>query len=156
MKVVKKVNQTKEQISAIEVIKRLADEKKAVSFEQFYDLFCKELAKISKSQSNRKTRARRLLYRNVNSSIVKQSEQSKKYNLALNTIGIKIKTKYPIEFIQEGKKKGDAITKTVDNNIFSFVVGKNLRPLTKDEIEAKRLKEIEKIKAKDKKSKNVK
>ncbi len=111
----------KETIATIATIKTFAG-KVNVPFETLFSEFCKELAKISKSQSNRKTRFRRHLYRNLEGILLKNSIQSAKFNLKANIKGIVIKTKEPIIY----KSNGDADINSVDNNSYSFKVLKQI------------------------------
>lgn len=109
----------KEMIATIEVIEKFKG-KKDVPFDTLYKEFLVELAKISSSTSNQKTRFRRLLYRNLESVLTKNSIQAAKFNLKANIKGIKIKSKNPILF----KENQDAITSSVDTNFFTFQVNK--------------------------------
>lgn len=116
-------------IASIEVIKQ-SKGKVNVSFLELYNLFLIELSKISKSKSNTKTRFRRILYRNLEGILLKNSIQSAKFNLKANVSGIIIKAKDPIEF----KENGDAITSSVDNNYFTFKVLKKVDTIKELEI----------------------
>ena len=124
-----------EVIATIEVIK--ANKGKVnVPFETLYNEYLNEMKKISKSQSNLKTRFRRILYRNLEGIILKNSIQSAKFNLKANIKGIVIKTKNPIEY----KTNGDAVTSSVDSNFYSFRVLKKIstiesQVITKDLLE---------------------
>lgn len=101
-----------------------------VSFQELFNLYIIEMKKISKSNSNLKTRFRRILYRNLEGILLKNSIQSAKFNLLANVKGIVIKAKDPIQF----KDNGDAVTATVDNNFYSFKVLKNVSTIKELEI----------------------
>ena len=98
--------------------------------------------KISKSKSNLKTRFRRILYRNLEGILLKNSIQSAKFNLKANIKGITIKSKEPILY----KDNGDAIISTVDENFYSFRVLKKITTIEKNEITAQLLKSINELK----------
>ena len=131
-----------EVVASIEVIQTFKG-KVNVPFETLYSEFLKELAKISKSKSNTKTRFRRILYRNLEGILLKNSIQSAKFNLKANIKGITIKSKTPIEY----KANGDAVTETVDKNFYSFRVLKKISTIQKSEITAELLAKINELKA---------
>tara|TARA_R110002012_G_C11610104_1_gene608092 strand:- start:829 stop:1323 length:495 start_codon:yes stop_codon:yes gene_type:complete len=133
-KTTKKVVKTRD-ILGVSLSKKLPNEVKAtievikankgkvnVPFETLYSQYVTEMSKISKSKSNLKTRFRRILYRNLEGILLKNSIQSAKFNLKANIKGITIKTKNPIEY----KANGDAVTLTVDENFYSFKVLKKI------------------------------
>ena len=131
-----------EVIATIEVIK--ANKGKAnVPFNTLYNEYLNEMKKISKSKSNLKTRFRRILYRNLEGILLKNSIQSAKFNLKANIKGITIKAKDVIEY----KGNGDAVIETVDNNFFSFKVLKQISTIEKSEITAELLAKINELKA---------
>ena len=100
------------------------------------------MSKISKSKSNLKTRFRRLLYRNLEGILLKNSIQSAKFNLKANIKGIIIKPKNTIEY----KLNGDAIISTVDTNFYSFKVLKSIETIKEQKITAKLLERINELK----------
>jgi len=124
----------------IEVIK--ANKGKAnVSFDALFKQFVIQMNLISKSKSNLKTRFRRLLYRNLEGVLLKNSIQSAKFNLKANINGIVVKAKDKIEY----KANGDAVTNTVDNNSFSFQV-KEVKTVNERKISKALLTKIAKLK----------
>ena len=131
-----------ELIATIEVIK---NNKGAVNvpFLILYNEFLVELAKISISKSNLKTRFRRCLYRNLEGILLKNSIQSAKFNIKANIKGIIIKPKDEIKY----KVNGDAETNTVDKNFFSFRVLKKISTIQKSEITAELLASINELKS---------
>ena len=132
-----------EMIATIEVIKKNAQAKRVnVPFLTLYNEYLKEMKKISSSKSNLKTRFRRLLYRNLESVLTKNSIQSAKFNLKSNIKGITIKAKNPILF----KDNQDAIISSVDENYFSFKVLKNVTTIEKRDIDKAILESIVKLK----------
>ena len=132
-----------EMIATIEVIKKNKG-RVNVSFDELYNLYVTEMKKISKSQSNLKTRFRRLLYRNLEGILLKNSIQSAKFNLKANIKGIIIKPKNVIEF----KDNGDAITSSVDTNFFSFKVLKQVTTIKEQLITDKLLANVLELKNK--------
>jgi hypothetical protein len=130
-----------EVIATIEVIK--ANKGKVnVPFDTLFNEYVIEMKKISKSNSNLKTRFRRILYRNLEGILLKNSIQSAKFNLKANIKGIIIKPKNTIEY----KDNGDAITSTVDTNFYSFKVLKNISTIKEQKITAKLLERINELK----------
>ena len=130
-----------EVVATIEVIK--ANKGKVnVPFNTLFDEYVKEMSKISKSKSNLKTRFRRILYRNLEGILLKNSIQSAKFNLKANIKGITIKPKNRIEY----KANGDAITSTVDLNYFSFKVNKTYTKVDKLEITKELLSKVAELK----------
>jgi len=122
---------TNEMIATIEVITKNASKKAVnVPFLTLFNQFCIELALISKSQSNRKTRFRRLLTRNLEAILLKDSLQSAKFNIKANIKGITIKTKSPLEY----KSNGDVVISTSDTNFYSFKRLKNISTIQESEI----------------------
>jgi hypothetical protein len=86
------------------------------TYEFLKQSWLKELALISKSKSNLKTRFDRLLYRSIESGISRGSIQGLKFNLVANYKGLSIKSKEPVIF----KSDFNAELKTVVNNEYSF------------------------------------
>jgi hypothetical protein len=130
-----------EMIATIKVIE--ANKGKVnVPFETLFNQYVIEMSKISKSKSNLKTRFRRLLYRNLEGILLKNSIQSAKFNLKANIKGIIIKPKNVIEY----KDNGDAVTSTVDTNFYSFKVLKNISTIKEQKITAKLLERINELK----------
>ena len=130
-----------EMIATIEVIKNNKG-KVNVPFETLFNQYVIEMNKISKSKSNLKTRFRRLLYRNLEGILLKNSIQSAKFNLKANIKGIIIKPKNVIEY----KDNGDAITSTVDTNFYSFKILKSISTIKEQKITAKLLERINELK----------
>lgn len=131
-----------EVVATIEVIK--ANKGKVnVPFETLFNEYVNEMKKISKSKSNLKTRFRRILYRNLEGILLKNSIQSAKFNLKANIKGIVIKPKNTIEY----KANGDAITSTVDNNFYSFKVLTKITTNEKLEITKELLSKVAELKA---------
>lgn len=130
-----------EMIATIEVIKNNKG-KVNVPFDTLFNEYVNEMKKISKSQSNLKTRFRRLLYRNLEGILLKNSIQSAKFNIKANVKGIIIKPKNVIEY----KANGDAITSSVDQNYYSFRVLKNVDTINEQKITAKLLERINELK----------
>lgn len=127
--------------ATIEVIK--ANKGKVnVPFDTLYNEYLIEMRKISKSNSNLKTRFRRILYRNLEGIILKNSIQSAKFNLKANIKGITIKPKNVIEY----KDNGDAITNTVDTNFYSFRVLKQISTIKEQVITAELLAKVNELK----------
>ncbi|MBE7648416.1 hypothetical protein G1K46_09950 [Tenacibaculum finnmarkense] len=73
--------------------------------------------------SNAETRLRRLLTRNAETGNRKDTVQSKQLNIPLNIKGIKIISKNKLEY----KENGDVISKSSDNNIYTFILEENLK-----------------------------
>lgn len=116
---------------------------KNVPFDKLYQQYVKEMSLISKSKSNLKTRFRRILYRNIEGILLKNSIQSAKFNLKANIKGIKIQTKSPIQY----KANGDAVTSSVDTNEFSFILAKNITEVKEAKITASILERVNNFKA---------
>lgn len=146
----------KREILGVKLSKKLPNEMKAtikviennngktnVPFDTLFNEFVNEMKKISNSKSNLKTRFRRILYRNLEGIVLKNSIQSAKFNLKANIKGLQVKTKTPIQF----KDNGDAITKSVDENFFSFKVLKKVSTIDKLELDAKILERVNNFKA---------
>jgi len=131
-----------EMIATIEVIKSNKG-KVNVPFNTLFNEYVNEMKKISKSKSNLKTRFRRILYRNLEGILLKNSIQSAKFNLNANIKGIVIKPKNTIEY----KSNGDAITSTVDENYFSFKVLKQISTNEKLEITKSLLEKVAQLKS---------
>jgi hypothetical protein len=131
-----------EVVATIEVIKTFKG-KVNVPYNTLYSEFLVELAKISKSKSNLRTRFDRILYRNLEGILLKNSIQSAKFNLKANIKGILIKPKNTIEF----KTNGDAILSTVRENLYSFKVLKKISTIEKSEITTELLAKINELKA---------
>ena len=130
-----KIPVKQELLFSIITIERFAGEVN-VPFKTLYVDFKKNLnAKRGKAVAgkNDKGRLRRSFYRLVEQIEGKKSQQSKDFNIANFVRGIKIKTKFPIEYRVNSKGiQTDAVTDSVDNNFFTFQIS-SLRPLTEKE-----------------------
>ena len=132
---VAKIPVKQELLFSIITIERFAGEVN-VPFKTLYVDFKKNLnAKRGKAVAgkNDKGRLRRSFYRLIEQIEGKKSQQSKDFNINNFVRGIKIKTKFPIEYRTNSKGiQTDAVTDSVDNNFFTFQIS-SLRPLTEKE-----------------------
>lgn len=132
-----------EVIATIEVIKANKGNVN-VTFNALFLQFLIEMKKISKSNSNLKTRFRRILSRNLEAILLKNSIQSAKFNLKANIKGIVIKSKDPILF----KENGDVVVSSVDDNSFSFKVLKSIETIKEQQITSELLAKVLELKNK--------
>ena len=127
MKTTKKVTSKKREVLNVVLGSKLPIEVKATLnalSEEFqtqtvlFGKFLTELKKLgSNSNSNLETRFNRSIYRNVESGLTRKSIQGIKFNISAQTSGVKIVSKYPIEFLANS----NANLQTVRENEYKIV-----------------------------------
>lgn len=127
------------------------------NFKSFDTLFA-EFKRVMNNENpkregkNDKTRLRRIITRNIEAILLKQSVQSDLINLTSIVEGIKIKSKTPLAYYENG----DVDTKTSDLNEYKFLVNKVATDRDEESKKAELAKAKERIIAKALKFKEAK